>query len=118
MVLLNQPLILTKKEQKKLCKQRRLELQKEKQDKIRLGLLPPDQLKVKMSNLMRVLTNEAIQDPTKAEAQVRREIQKRQETHLKTNEVRKLTEEQRKEKRQKKLAEDAKKATIVCVFNE
>ncbi|CAI2164785.1 4760_t:CDS:10 [Funneliformis geosporum] len=80
------PLILTKKEQKKLRKQRRLELQKEKQDKIRLGLLPPDQPKVKMSNLMRVLTNEAIQDPTKAEAQVRKEMQKRQETHLKTNE--------------------------------
>ncbi|CAG8511816.1 6523_t:CDS:10 [Funneliformis caledonium] len=110
------PLMLTKKEQKKLRKQRRLELQKEKQDKIRLGLLPPDQPKVKMSNLMRVLTNEAIQDPTKAEAQVRKEMQKRQETHLKTNEERKLTEEQRKEKRQKKLEEDAKKGTVVCVF--
>ncbi len=69
-----------------------------------------------MSNLMRVLTNEAIQDPTKAEAQVRREMQKRQETHLKTNEERKLTEEQRKEKRQKKLEDDAKKGTLVCVF--
>jgi U4/U6 small nuclear ribonucleoprotein PRP3 len=71
---------------------------------------------VKMSNLMRVLTNEAIQDPTKAEAQVRREMQRRQETHIKTNEERKLTEEQRKAKRQKKLTEDAKKGTIVCVF--
>ncbi|EXX74299.1 Prp3p [Rhizophagus irregularis DAOM 197198w] len=110
------PLMLTKKEQKKLRKQRRLELQKEKQDKIRLGLLPPDQPKVKMSNLMRVLTNEAIQDPTKAEAQVRKEMQRRQETHLKANEERKLTEEQRKEKRRKKLEEDAKKGTIVCVF--
>ncbi|CAH1759930.1 12828_t:CDS:10 [Entrophospora sp. SA101] len=48
------PLILTKREQKKLRKQKRLELQKEKQDKIRLGLLPPDQAK----------------DPTKVEAQV------------------------------------------------
>ena len=35
-------LMLTKKEQKKLRRQRRQELQKEKQDKIRLGLLPPD----------------------------------------------------------------------------
>ncbi|CAG8768678.1 33344_t:CDS:10, partial [Gigaspora margarita] len=57
-------------EQKKLRKQRRLELQKEKQDKIRLGLLPPDLPKVKLSNLMRVLTNDAVQDPTKIEAQV------------------------------------------------
>ncbi|CAG8673050.1 19805_t:CDS:10, partial [Racocetra fulgida] len=64
------PLILTKREQKKLRKQRRLELQKEKQDKIRLGLLPPDLPK----------------DPTKIEAQVRKEMQKRQETHQKANE--------------------------------
>lgn len=35
-------LMLTKKEQKKLRRQRRQEAQKEKQDKIRLGLLPPD----------------------------------------------------------------------------
>ncbi|KAG9286198.1 hypothetical protein G9A89_014184 [Geosiphon pyriformis] len=110
------PLILTKKEQKKLRKQKRLELQKEKQDKIRLGLLPADQPKVKLSNLMRVLTNDAIQDPTKVEAQVRKEMQKRQETHLKTNEERKLTAEQRKEKMRQKMEEDSKKATIVCVF--
>ncbi|CAG8584755.1 15686_t:CDS:2, partial [Dentiscutata heterogama] len=110
------PLILTKKEQKKLRKQRRLELQKEKQDKIRLGLLPPDLPKVKLSNLMRVLTNDAIQDPTKIEAQVRREMQKRQETHQKANEERKLTDEQKKEKKQKKMDEDKQTATIVCVF--
>ena len=35
-------LMLTKKERKKLRRQRRHETQKEKQDKIRLGLLPPD----------------------------------------------------------------------------
>lgn len=35
-------LMLTKKERKKLRRQRRQEAQKEKQDKIRLGLLPPD----------------------------------------------------------------------------
>ncbi|CAG8645433.1 16052_t:CDS:2, partial [Acaulospora morrowiae] len=110
------PLILTKKEQKKLRKQRRLELQKEKQDKIRLGLLPPDQPKVKLSNLMRVLTNDAIQDPTMIEAKVRKEMQKRHETHLKANEERKLTDEQKREKRKRKLEEDSKKATIICVF--
>ncbi|CAG8535778.1 6515_t:CDS:10 [Paraglomus brasilianum] len=110
------PLMLTKKEQKKLRRQRRLELQKEKQDKIRLGLLPPDQPKVKLSNLMRVLTNDAIQDPTKVEAQVRKEMQKRQETHLKTNEERKLTEEQKREKLRRKMDDDAKKGTFVCAF--
>lgn len=59
------PVFLTKKERKKLRRQNRREAWKEKQDKIRLGLLPPDEPKVKMSNLMRVLGNEAVQDPTK-----------------------------------------------------
>ena len=41
-------LMLTKKERKKLRRQRRHETQKEKQDKIRLGLLPPDPPKGKI----------------------------------------------------------------------
>jgi U4/U6 small nuclear ribonucleoprotein PRP3 len=65
---------------------------------------------------MRVLTNDAIQDPTKVEAQVRKEMQKRQETHLKTNEERKLTEEQKREKLRRKMDEDSDKGTIVCVY--
>jgi len=65
---------------------------------------------------MRVLTNDAIQDPTKVEAQVRKEMQKRQETHLKTNEERKLTEEQKREKLRRKMDDDAKKGTFVCAF--
>jgi U4/U6 small nuclear ribonucleoprotein PRP3 len=56
---------------KKLRRQSRREAWKEKQDKIRLGIIAPDQPKVKMSNLMRVLGNEAVQDPTKVEAHVR-----------------------------------------------
>jgi U4/U6 small nuclear ribonucleoprotein PRP3 len=38
-------LMLTKRESKKLRRQKRLETQKDKQDKIRLGLLPPEQPK-------------------------------------------------------------------------
>jgi U4/U6 small nuclear ribonucleoprotein PRP3 len=38
-------LMLTKRESKKLRRQKRLEAQKDKQDKIRLGLLPPEQPK-------------------------------------------------------------------------
>ena len=64
------PMFLTKKEHKKLRRQNRRENWKERQDKIRLGLLAPDEPKVKMSNLMRVLGNEQIMDPTKVEAQV------------------------------------------------
>lgn len=109
-------LMLTKKERKKLRRQRRQEAQKEKQDKIRLGLLPPDPPKVKISNLMRVLGNEAIQDPTKIEAKVRREMEQRQKQHELANEQRKLTPEERRAKIMTKVKEDQKMSNEVAVF--
>ncbi|RPB09404.1 PRP3-domain-containing protein [Morchella conica CCBAS932] len=92
------PMPLTKREQKKIRRQRRAEALKEKQAKVRLGLEPPPPPKIKKSNLMRVLGDEAVKDPTAVEARVNREIQERYETHLKMNEERKLTKEQRHEK--------------------
>jgi U4/U6 small nuclear ribonucleoprotein PRP3 len=70
--------MLTKLERKKLRRQTRNEAQKETQEKIRLGLQPPPEPKVRMANLMRVLGNEAVQDPTKVEAHVRAQMAKRQ----------------------------------------
>merc|ERR1712223_1614140 len=75
------PVFLTKKEQKKLRRQNRREAWKEKQDKIRLGILQPDSAKVKISNMMRVLESDAIQDPTKVEAHVRAQMAKRLANH-------------------------------------
>ncbi|PIK54959.1 putative U4/U6 small nuclear ribonucleoprotein Prp3 [Apostichopus japonicus] len=72
------PIYLTKKEQKKLRRQRRRETQREQSEKIRLGLEPPPEPKVRMANLMRVLGTEAVQDPTKVEAHVRAQMEKRQ----------------------------------------
>lgn len=74
--------MLTKKERKKLRRQNRAELLKEEQEKIRLGLIPPPEPKVKISNLMRVLGNEAVQDPTKVEEYVRNQMAKRQKYFL------------------------------------
>ena len=65
-------------ERKKLRKQRRREEEKEKQEMIQFGLIPKPEPKVKMSNLMRVLGSEAVQDPTKVEAHVRAQIADRQ----------------------------------------
>ena len=39
------PIMLTKKERKKLRRQNRMEAQKEEQEKIRLGLMPPPEPK-------------------------------------------------------------------------
>ncbi|KAI8583222.1 hypothetical protein K450DRAFT_224802 [Umbelopsis ramanniana AG] len=109
-------LMLTKRESKKLRRQKRLEAQKDKQDKIRLGLLPPEQPKVKISNLMRVLGQEAIQDPTQIEAKVRKEMEERQREHEKANETRKLTKEEKREKTISKLKEDIAQMVHVTVY--
>lgn len=70
--------MLTAKERKKMRRQNRAEALKEEQEKIRLGLMAPPEPKVKISNLMRVLGSEAVQDPTKVEEYVRNQMAKRQ----------------------------------------
>ncbi|KAM9851741.1 U4/U6 small nuclear ribonucleoprotein Prp3 [Aulostomus maculatus] len=107
---------LTKKEQKKLRRQTRREAQKEVQEKVRLGLMPPPEPKVRISNLMRVLGTEAVQDPTKVEAHVRAQMAKRQKAHEEANAARKLTSEQRKEKKVKKLKEDLTDGVHIAVY--
>lgn len=92
------PIHLTKHEQRKLRRQNRAEVLKEKQEKIKLGLLPAPEPKgfsfrrlsnvfsfenllvfllVKISNLMRVLCSDAVQDPTKIEQYVRNQMAER-----------------------------------------
>ncbi|KAJ3169978.1 hypothetical protein HDU88_000620 [Geranomyces variabilis] len=110
------PVMLTVKEAKKLRRQRRLEVQKEKREKIRLGLLPPEQQRVKMSNLMAVLGKEAVQDPTKMEAVVKAQAAARKQKHKDLVASLKLTDEQRKEKKRLKLLEDTSNLVDVAVF--
>ncbi|EEB15291.1 conserved hypothetical protein [Pediculus humanus corporis] len=110
------PVFLTKKERKKLRRQNRREAWKEEQEKIRLGLEPPPEPKLRISNLMRVLGNEAVQDPTKIEAQVRAQMAKRQKAHEEANALRKLTSKQRKEKKMRKLKEDTSSGVHVVVY--
>lgn len=105
---------LTKKETKRLRKNTRAERHKEKQDRIRLGLDPAPPPKVKLSNLMSVLTNEAIKDPTLVEMKVKQDIAQRAQQHVEMNQDRKLTPEQRHEKTLKKLEEDKDKHGIFC----
>ncbi|KAJ3753795.1 pre-mRNA processing factor 3-domain-containing protein [Lentinula raphanica] len=110
------PLMLTKKEQKKMRKLRRASELQDKRDRIRMGLLPPDPPKVRLANLMKVLTSDAIQDPTRVEAKVRREVAMRKHQHEKTNAERKLTDEQRREKVENKKIDEEKKGIFAAVF--
>ncbi|CAK7208400.1 U4/U5/U6 small nuclear ribonucleoprotein prp3 [Sporothrix bragantina] len=110
------PMYLTKQEQKKLRRQRRMAELKETQAKIRLGLVPAPPPKVKRSNLMRVLGEEAVQDPTAVEARVNREIAGRFDKHMEANEARRLTKEQRHEKLAANQDKDAAKGIHMLIF--
>ncbi|XP_064082597.1 U4/U6 small nuclear ribonucleoprotein Prp3-like isoform X1 [Macrobrachium nipponense] len=107
---------LTKKERKKLRRMNRREAWKEKQEKIRLGLEPPPEPKVRMANLMRVLGNEAVLDPTKMEKHVREQMAKRLKAHQDANAARKLTPDQRREKKVRKIREDTSTGVQVSVY--
>lgn len=110
------PMFLTPKEQAKIRRQRRMADLKEQQAKIRLGLEPAPPPKVKKSNLMRVLGEQAVKDPTAVEARVTREIAERRENHEAANEERKLTKDQRREKLASQQEKDAEKGIHVSVY--
>jgi U4/U6 small nuclear ribonucleoprotein PRP3 len=131
-------LMLTKKEQKKMRRQRRQAELEDKRDRQKMGLLPPDPPKgelacrrvmvvkvfvvrpltfaVRLANLMKVLTSDAVQDPTKVEARVRREVQARADKHEQDNSERKLTAEQRKEKEYQQMLAKERKGLYGAVF--
>lgn len=110
------PMYLTPKEQAKLRRMRRAEDLKEHQAKIRLGLEPPPPPKVKRGNMMRVMGEQAIADPTAVERHVESQIAQRRDDHIKTNEDRKLTKEERLAKLEANQQKDAAKGLYMSVF--
>lgn len=108
--------MLTKKEMKKMRRMRRRAEQEDKRDRIKMGLQAPDPPKVKLSNLMRVLTSEAIADPTKVEARVRREVAARKDQHEQNNLENKLTDGERRAKLEEQKRKDLSKGLFTLVF--
>jgi U4/U6 small nuclear ribonucleoprotein PRP3 len=108
------PVMMTAKEMEKSRRIRRAEEQKDKQGKRLLGLLPPEPPKIKMSNLMKVLTSEAVKDPTAVERRVRKEIETRKNKHEQDNEARKLTKEEKHAKESEKRAADVLRTGLHC----
>ena len=110
------PMYLTKEETAKLRRQKRMADLKEQQTKERLGLLPTPAPKIKLKNMMRVVGEEAVKDPTAVEAMVRKQIAEREQTHLQMNEDRKLSKEEKHEKLEEKKAKDEAKGIYLLVF--
>ena len=65
-------MMLTKKEKRKMRKIKRLEKEKDKQEKVKLGLMAAAPPKIKMSNFMKILGAEAMADPSRAEREVKK----------------------------------------------
>jgi len=107
---------LTPKERKKLRRLKRQERTQEIRDKIKMGILQPPPPKVKMSNLMRVLGDEAIADPSTVERKVRQQVEQRRKEHEQRNEARKLPAEERKQKKKEKWMDESQPTTQVLVF--
>lgn len=110
------PMYLTKSERRKLRRNRRMLEMKDKQDRIKLGLEPAPANKVSLKNLVNVLTNESISNPTEVEMRVRNEVYEREMRHKQMNEERKLSKEEKRRKLEAKKEEDLKKGVycLVC----
>lgn len=110
------PVFLTKQEQKKLRRQNRRASWMAEQEKIRLGLVDPPKAKLKISNMIQVLSIKGIQDPTKTEAEVRMQMAIRRKVHETSNETLKLNTQRRREKNIKKLRKDVSIGIHVSVY--
>ena len=71
------PVLLTEKEKKRLRRMKRLDKEKDKQEKVKLGLMPPPLPKVKLSNYMKIMGKEAVADPSRVEQKVKHIVEQR-----------------------------------------
>ncbi|ORY77785.1 pre-mRNA processing factor 3-domain-containing protein, partial [Protomyces lactucae-debilis] len=109
-------IMYTKREHKKMRNQDRTAKRKDTQDKQRLGLIPPEPPKVKLSNMMTLYAEEAALDPTKMEQKVRAQMAERRDRHERDNIERMLTKEEKAEKARIKLEEDAARGIHGCAW--
>ena len=65
---------------------------------------------------MKVLTSDAVQDPTKVEAKVRKEVAHRAQQHEDDNQSRKLTPAERKEKKYQQMLAKERRGIFGAVY--
>ena len=106
----------TKKERKKLKKERRTAVEMDKQEQYALGLAKPPPPRVRLRNMMTVLGKEMIQDPTLVSRMVREEGAKREQRHEERNQVRRLSPESRRKKKISRMQERADDDPMTSVF--
>jgi hypothetical protein len=106
----------TRQEIKKEKRETKLQKMKDIQEKIKYGILPAPEPKLKLSNFMSVLKEEALQDPTKVEMTVRKAIEARQKKHQRHNLKRKKQKMSNTDKRRIKANRDLEKKSLLSVY--
>eukprot|EP00468_Gymnochlora_sp_CCMP2014_P008010 CAMPEP_0167754258 /NCGR_PEP_ID=MMETSP0110_2-20121227/8168_1 /TAXON_ID=629695 /ORGANISM="Gymnochlora sp., Strain CCMP2014" /LENGTH=426 /DNA_ID=CAMNT_0007640113 /DNA_START=333 /DNA_END=1610 /DNA_ORIENTATION=- len=109
-------LMLTKKERKKIRRMNKLEKEREQKDLIAAGVIPPKEPRLKLSNMMKILMDEATADPSAVEAKVRAQMAKRAQAHLEHNNSRKLSKQAKADKLRKKLKEDTRIKSHITIY--
>lgn len=110
------PLMLTKEERRKVRRQQRAERHKFLLDQQKLGLLPPPEPKVRLANMMRVLKDAAVADPSAVEAKVREQMAARMKAHEQHNKAKQLKPEQKLEKWARKMRKHGPSGPEAAVF--
>ncbi|OMJ88877.1 hypothetical protein SteCoe_9081 [Stentor coeruleus] len=107
---------LTEKEKKKIKRLKKAQKLKEIREKIKLGLMEAPPAKIKISSLMRVMSRELAQDPSKTEHEIMEKYNERLQKHIARNEESKLTHAQRVEKALRKRRRDSARESRIAVF--
>ena len=108
--------MLTDKEKKRLKRMKKLEKQKEINEKIKIKLIEPPPPRVNLKNFMVIMKNQAITDPTRAEEEAKKIMEQRKQQHLKHNEDRKISKEKRSDKEKKKVHKSINEECGVMLF--
>ena len=105
----------TEEEKKKNKKKKKMEKQREEQEKIKYGLLPAPEDKLRLKNLPKLMEANPDANPTLLEKQIRDQMEKRKKDHEEHNEKRRLTKDKKIEKVLRKVKRDVSKG-IRLVF--
>ncbi|KAJ1608006.1 putative U4/U6 associated RNA splicing factor [Cryptosporidium canis] len=105
-------IFLTPKEKARLRKRNRQEKTMEKQDRIRMGIDPPVPPKLKLTNLLNVLTEKAIAEPTCMESEIKRQRSERVMLHESRNSSLKLNHDDMNNKKADKWKLDPESPVV------
>mmetsp|Transcript_3387 Transcript_3387/g.3109 ORF Transcript_3387/g.3109 Transcript_3387/m.3109 type:complete len:209 (+) Transcript_3387:546-1172(+) len=107
---------LTEKERKKLKRLKKAERLNQIREEIKLGLREPPPDNIKLSTVMKLMSKEISQDPTKTEQDIMEKYNQKLQRHMERNEERKLSKEEKLERTLRKLRRDSARERRTALF--